>query len=207
MSNNESLSAILRSDVPTDVTAPEQLNPFTPENLRLDQAFNETLAVKKLLTVVPVRRPGAQDWIRVHPSPDYRQPVAVIDLRDDRETFVVTGRVASELVSEIISVTLHVCVNRQNVCFLWPIRLPDASGKDSAWWSSARDAADRATKSWIRVKADMSLGAYAVWEAADNLGEPTWPDLDFWQLVQIAFKNALIDSVDHPVVRRLRGYA
>jgi predicted DNA-binding transcriptional regulator AlpA len=39
-------------------------NPFDPAALRLDQSYADTVAVKKLLTTVPVRKPNRQDFVR-----------------------------------------------------------------------------------------------------------------------------------------------
>jgi hypothetical protein len=183
----------------------EELNPFAAENLRLSQAFAEQMPVKKLLTVVPVRKPAAQEWIRVHPDPEFHQNVAMIELREDREFFIVTRELVPELITECKSYTLYLAINRQGVAFLWPVRLPDPDGKDLAWWQSAREAADRAAKSWTRLQANMSLGAYDIWEPQSDLGEPEWPEPGFWDLVKIAFKKNLIGTLDHPVVKRLRG--
>ena len=47
-------------------------DPFRPENLRLSQSFNEMVGVKKILTTIPVRKPGAQDFVRVRPGPEWR---------------------------------------------------------------------------------------------------------------------------------------
>ena len=58
-------------------TAPD---PFDIPSLRLNPSFFETAGVKKLLTTVPVRKPGKQDFIRVHPEPEYRRDFAMIDL-------------------------------------------------------------------------------------------------------------------------------
>jgi len=82
-------------------TAPNttQLDPFAPENLRLSQSFNETAGVKKLLTTVPVRKPGPQDFVRVHPKPEYRENFPIIELKDEREEYIVTAAVVSELPS------------------------------------------------------------------------------------------------------------
>jgi hypothetical protein len=33
-------------------------DPFDPAALRLDQSFTDTVGVKKLLTTIPVRKPG-----------------------------------------------------------------------------------------------------------------------------------------------------
>jgi hypothetical protein len=60
---------------------------------------------------------------------------------------------------------------------------------------------------WLRLKANMSLGAYELFAAESAMSEPTWPDLPFQELVRIAFRDRLIDRVDHPVIKRLRGLA
>jgi hypothetical protein len=73
------------------------------------------------------------------------------------------------------------------------------------WWRSLRGAAEVATKSWVRVKANMNLGAYDIFQAENTLSDPEWPELDFWDLIKIAFRDHLIDRIDHPVIDRLRG--
>jgi hypothetical protein len=68
---------------PPKVLTTESLNdPFDLTRFRLDQSFTEMIGVKKLLTTVPVRKPGKQDFIRVHPDPNYRLDVALIVLKD-----------------------------------------------------------------------------------------------------------------------------
>ena len=44
-------------------------DPFDLAKLRVSQDFLETTNVKKLLTTVPIRKPNAQDFVRVHPCP------------------------------------------------------------------------------------------------------------------------------------------
>ena len=182
-------------------------DPFTPENLRLSQSFNEMVGVKKILTTVPVRKPGAQDFVRVRPGPEYRENFPIIDLKDDREEFVVTAALVPELLTEVVNKTLYLAINKQGTVFFWPVRLPTPDGKDLDWWRSGREAADRATRTWVRVRANMNLGAYEIYEAAATLSEPEWPDLSYWDLIKIAFKDHLIGDLDHPVIKRLRGLA
>jgi hypothetical protein len=62
-------------------------------------------------------------------------------------------------------------------------------------------------KRWVRVKANTSLGAYEIFEAASTLLDPVWPELTFNELVRIAFRGKLVDSLEHPVIKRLRGLA
>lgn len=73
------------------------------------------------------------------------------------------------------------------------------------WNRSALEAANIAQTHWVRVAANMSLGAYEVFEATGDLPEPEWPSQDFAELLRIAFKGKYIDSPDHAVLKRLRG--
>lgn len=181
------------------------LDPFAPENLRLKQSFAETIGVKKVISTIPVRKPSAQDFVRVHPSPEFRAAFPIIELKEEREDFIVAASLVSDLTAEIVCKTLHLAITRQGTLFFWPIRLPGPDGKDLDWWRSSREAAERATRCWIRVKANMNLGAYDIFEAASTLSEPEWPPLDFWPLIKIAFRDHLIENLDHPVIKRLRG--
>src|SRR3954469_25278011 len=99
-------------------------DPFDPVALRLDQAFAETVGVKKLLTTVPVRKPNRQDFVRVHPDPGFRlTPAAIIELKEDREVHLVTPAMAVELPGEFTAATLFTTINRQGVLHLWPVKL------------------------------------------------------------------------------------
>jgi hypothetical protein len=193
---------------PVDDQAGEQAapNPFDPERLRINLDFAEGIGVKKAIITIPVRKPNGQDFIRVHPQPAFRLPVAVIELRDDRETYLVLPDIARDIPGEYITVTMYACINRQGVVFLWPVRLPGADGRQLDWHRSAAEAAEMAMQRWVRVKANMSLGAYEVYEAAATIPDPVWPtDLTFMQMLTIAFKGRLVDNLGHPVLKRLRG--
>jgi hypothetical protein len=60
-------------------------------------------------------------------------------------------------------------------------------------------------KKWVRVTANMSLGAYEIFEAMGDLPEPVWPEHPLEEILTIAFRERLVDHPDHPVVQRLRG--
>ena len=89
-----------------------------------------------------------------------------------------------ELVSEstFSPRALITAVNRQGVLFIWPIRLPGSDGRLDEWSRSAMEAATLAAGKWVRVQANMSLGAYEVYEAAGQWAAPEWPDMPFQQL-------------------------
>ena len=181
-------------------------NPFDPAALRLDQSFADTVGVKKHLMTVPVRKPNRQDFVRVHPDPEYRlTPAAIIEVKEDREVYLVTPNMAQDLPGEFAAATLFTAINRQGVLHLWPVKLPGPDGKHNEWHRSAAEAAELAMKRWLRLTANMSLGAYEVFEATGDLPEPEWPDLPFPEILKIAFRDRIVDRADHPLVQRLRG--
>jgi hypothetical protein len=180
-------------------------DPFDLEFLRLDQSFLEGVGVKKVLNTVPTRKPNPQEFLPVHPSDKYRLPLAVIELRDDREIYLLPPPIAQQLPGEYVMTTLYLAINRQGVLFLWPVKLPGSDGKILVWRTSAVEAAELAMTRWIRVKANLSLGAYEIYEAAATIPDPTWPELTYQEILRIAFKDRYVDSLNHPVVKRLRG--
>jgi hypothetical protein len=181
-------------------------NPFDPDALRLDQSFTETAGVKKLLTTVPVRKPNRQDFVRVHPDPRYREsPVGIIELKEDRETYLVVKSMAEELQGEFAAATLFTAITRQRVLFIWPVKLPGPDGKHNEWHRTAQEAAELAMTRWVRMTSNMSLGAYETFEATGNWPEPAWPDSTFQEILRIAFHGRIVDTTDHPIVRRLKG--
>ncbi len=176
------------------------------ENLRLSQDFAETVGVKKRIITVPVQKPDRQWFVRVHPDEAYRLPTAVLEIKEDRETYLVNRPLWTDLAEEITKKILLTSINRQGVVFLWPIKLPDADGRYDHWNQSALEIATQiATKKWVRVVSNRSLNGYEPYEATANLSEPEWPKLNFQELLNIAFKGRFVESLDHPVVRRLRG--
>jgi hypothetical protein len=179
---------------------------FNLENLRLDQSFLET-SVKKLLLTVPVRRPSTQDFIRVHPDPAYRANLAIVELRDEREIYLLTPTIAKDLPGEFSMATIFTAVNRQGVCILWPVKLPMPDGKVNEWHRSAAEAAEIAMTRWVRVKPNMSLGAYEVIAAQGIVSDPVWPDVPFEELLKLGFRSYFVGSFDHPLVKRLTGRA
>jgi hypothetical protein len=185
---------------------------FDPANLRVNQNFIETAGVKKVVTSIPVRRPDRQTFFRIHPKDsagEWRDTFHIIDLKNDREEYIVAQKMVHELAAEWVLKQLRLGITMQGDLFLMPLRLAGADGRDMEWWSTLRDHCDRAETTWVRVMANQRIGAYDVWESIDPLPEPAWEEvlqgLQFWDLIKIAFKKYLIEDANHAVVKRLRG--
>jgi hypothetical protein len=178
---------------------------FNLDELRLSQDFAGHVGVKRALLTVPVRKPGRQDFVRVHPDPAYRIETEVLQFKDDREIFMVAPAIRHELLGELVPVVLFTTITRQGIVFLWPVRLPGPDGRHDAWNRSALEGAELAMGRWVRLASNRALGAYEIFEATGVLADPEWPAEDFNHIFGVAFKDHYIDSADHSAVRRLRG--
>lgn len=180
-------------------------NPFDPKALVLGQDYTETFQLKKCLTTVPVGKPPAHDFVRVHPAPDWRLTTGIVEIKEDREYWLIAPHMRGHLAAEIKPVTLYTTVNRQGVTRLLVVKLPGPDGKSNAWHESLNDAAQLAMTNWVRIQANMSLGAYECTVATGALGDPAWPTENFAEVLRVAFKEKFVDSTDHPLCKRLRG--
>lgn len=93
------------------------------------------------------------------------------------------------------------------VFFLSDIPLPDSDGKDNEYNRSRREAYETAKTKWVKIQVNKALGAYEILEAVSQLPEPVWPEkpASMLEAIEIAFKNNVIDSYDHPLLKKLRG--
>lgn len=183
------------------------LDPFDPANLRLSQDLQAGSKVRKLLTTVPVRKPAPEWFIRCRPGDEFQLDTIVIELKEKGEIYLVAPELLGSLESEVTCGPrrLVLAINRDGVPFLWPLKLPGPDGRSNSWNESALEAAKLALNSWVRVKSNMSLGAYEVFEAMSSLAHPQWPEESMADLLRIAFKDRYIDDYDHQVLKSLRG--
>lgn len=191
----------------TDATPAPQLNDEEfLASVRLDQSYAEaTLGVRRVLNTVPIRKPVRTDFFRVHP--EHMLDCSAIELKAERETYFVAPALAPLLAEFCEPVRLRLCVTRQGSVFIWATKLGRDDRRGDEWRKSAAEAAHLGEKRWIRVAADMHLGAYQAFEAVADLGEPKWPDEAWPTIVRIAFRDRYIDAEDHAVIRQLLGQA
>ena len=88
----------------------------------------------------------------------------------------------------------------------WPVRLPGQDGKIDTWNESALEIVRSHAGRWLRVQSNRESGSYDVIEPVSDFPAPEWP-ADPQAILKIAFRNRIITSADHPVVRQLRGAA
>lgn len=173
--------------------------------LRRSQQFDDLIGVKKLILTVPIRRPNSQHFIQVHPSEDWRVAVSLLEDVDNRELYLVAPEILPAITEELKRMILFTTINRQGDISLWPVKIDKDSSKPNRWNQSALDVARLAMTTWIRIKSNMTLGAYEAYPATVELPEPEWPDITFDLVIEKAFKDRKITELDHPLVKKIRG--
>jgi hypothetical protein len=175
------------------------------EDHRISQDFESNIRVKKAIISIPVRRPGKQEFFRVHPKDDMSFKTYALKVDADNEFYVVKPDLLSEVADCIIPVVLFTTINTSESMTLWPVKLPGSDGKMNSWNQSAVEIAAIAKEKWVRLTSNRSIGAYEPLFPVDPLEDPEWPDMNFQEIFRIAFKNHYIDSPEHPVLKNLKG--
>jgi hypothetical protein len=175
--------------------------------LRLSPDAAAVAGTTEILSHVPVRKPSRHEFFRTRPDAESWFDTGVFEDKEEHETFFVTPRMREALVGEIKPVLLVPTITRQGVLLLWPLKLPVEGQRHNAWTETAREAAELAKTRWVRLASDMLLRGNRIYQAEGELSDPIWPDKPLPELMRIAFKDRIVDTENHPVVRRLRGLA
>jgi len=161
------------SDIPVEESSPngsgptekseEICDPFDIRRLR--SASLENIAVEKVTLTVPVRRPGRNEFFRVHPDPNMTVDWVVLERDDeiDGEIYWVTEEFRADLLDELKQVRIFTCINKRGTEFLWPAKLPGSDNRlGRRWHESALEIAEQAKRLWVKMAGKRDLGAYDV---------------------------------------------
>jgi hypothetical protein len=182
--------------------------PINLEDFRINQDFAAHLQVRKTVVTVPVQKPDRQTWVYIHPDPTFRMSVGVLDDRENRRTYVVTPQILPEVIGDLIPKMLVAYATKQSTVALWPIRLPDESGRLDTYNESALTIVSAHAGRWVRIYSNQQSRAYDVLESpVVEIPTPQWPTGGFEFLFATAFRGRIIDNINHPYLKMLRGEA
>jgi hypothetical protein len=177
--------------------------------LRLSYGEGILAQAKEHVSRVPVEKPSRQDFWRAHPDDGMTLITSAFENKEAREFYVIAPQMTASMLAldAVTPVKLVPTINRQGVLRLLPAKLPnDASGSlGSSWQDTLLVAIERAKTRWVRISADMALGGYRIYEAQGKLSDPTWPEMSLNEMLQVGFKDRIIDNEDHPIFNRLLG--
>lgn len=187
--------------------ANEPNDPFDPMSLRA--TGDSGIRFEKPLHTVPLRRPPKQQYFRVCPDEGFSDDWwGIADEQDKGEIYIVAPACCELVANQVHLYRLFTCITTDGTIYIWPVKLPGDGDntKSRAWSESALEIAEEAKQLWVgQVIGNMHLGAYDRIIAHGDLGEPKWPGKTFEQLLGIAFKDRVITTADHPMIRKLNG--
>lgn len=211
--NNEQVNADPKVKTVSGQTSQEERNPKNApvdefsdlSSLRMSQEFAGALGVEKLMSKVSVGKPEKQEYFQIHSDPPYRLETAAIQLKTKGETYLVARPLWTELGPEIQRIMLFTGITRQQRLFIWPIILPGPDGKHHEAHQVQLSTAQAAMGTWMRLAWNAETRSYDVFKAGAELTPPKWPNKPFEEILRVAFKDRFIKSLDHPVLKELRG--
>ena len=100
---------------------------FDPTRLRLAQSFAAGAATRT--SPITARKPDPHNWFMAHPDPAYHFMTMVLDIKAERETYLVEPGLREELGRELTPKVIVPCITRQSNIFLWSVSLPGSTGR------------------------------------------------------------------------------
>jgi len=172
----------------------------------------EEIAYANVLTAVPVKKPHRDDFFRVHPDPSYTLTARMLQVKDaqERERLYLLSEdllpTLGEHEGNIKVKKLFTCVTSHEVTFLWPANTPNLNNElGRSWAVSGLKIAEEAKNTWVRMSGKPGISAYVYTKAQGDLGEPKWLDMTFQELLDIAFEETYVDTMDHQAIKTLTG--
>ena len=160
-------------ELPTPAAPVRDPDPFDPAALRLAPDF-EAVGVKRVIVAVPVRKPGKQEFVRVHPDEDYRLETGLIELEEERETYLVHPRPARGAGGR--DDASSGCTSRSRGrarCSSGRCRCPAPTAGATRGTRAPRRRRCSRREHWVRLKANMAAGTYDIDAAARRCRSPS----------------------------------
>lgn len=160
---------------------------------------------KRTQATFPLQKPPKNKFVRVHPSPDYRMSglLTLTDTDTGQVMYVSPDLELPEFIETQTRVTdLYAGQMSDGSFFLWPVHR-----SETTWFRAAKQAVKVAQSMWVAVVARRSANTYDLIEPEDAIPEPDWSSLpSFTEMVESAFDGHMITHLDHPFLRKLRGF-
>lgn len=185
------------------VTAKPQIN-F--EQVKAKGVRQESLASEPEITVIPIRQPRGDEFFRTDPRETMTMALNILTLKDEQEEYLIYEDVLDAIGFETMvkKKTAFVLYTMTNIPFIATIPLPDEQGKLNQWHKSALLTIEKAKTHWIRRQADKLNSQYTTQQAKPGIcPELKLTDLTMEEVIEQAFRDFIIDRIDHPVLTRL----
>jgi hypothetical protein len=162
-------------------------------------------AGERVQATYPLQKPPKSKFVRVHPSPEYRMNgvLTLTDTDTGEIKYVSPDLELPDFIETQTRVTdLYAAQMSDGSFFIWPLHRSETS-----WFKAAKAAIRMAKDKWVAVVARRAANTYDLIAPEDEIPEPNWSELPpFAEMVEAAFEDHMITDLDHPFLRKLRGF-
>jgi len=158
--------------------------------------------IRKNKFALPVHQPSDGEIIRTDPK-NVRRAVGLPIIKDavTGESYLVSHdlifRTAGEFVPRYGWMSLPLAASIDGSLFIWPF------SNTSDGLESMQTATEEASDGWGRIGVDKNSNMRFVKVRQRTFREPIWPNLNQWEIADMFFGLRIIESLDHPVHRRM----
>lgn len=208
--SEQSQDVSIASPISAEKISTASVNPssskFDPKNYRQAQNVRmeeQAVLTRKVQTIIPVRKPSKKQFVSVHPSPDFRaENLPTIEDEATGEIYLLAADLEFpvDIENKVDFLNLAAAITTDGSLFLWHYK-----NSTNSWSDSARIAVREASRRWVRVIPDKSSNGYMLETPMVAPAAPTWPALSFTEMLETAFGSRYIDSLNHPLMKKLRG--
>lgn len=192
-------------DISEDSPSSGILTPESILQMRLPASELDAAEVKVVRSRFTIGKPPKDQFFRVHPGEDYWLPFGLLEVERTSAFYLVPpGSVRNWMIEDDIKsffdCVMCLTVTRHGEPRIWPLKQTE-----NLWHESARDIAEMAKKEWVKLISDQGAGYYVAGTPTNQSKEPVWPEESFAEILVKTFSGRIIDSLDHEVIKELRG--
>jgi hypothetical protein len=189
---------------PSNITPAD---PFDPMNLGISTDYAAAINAQTSAKPFELRKPNDQEFFRTSPRENHHLPVvSITDKQEMGRVYIVSGALREAVMAEfpraVRATDLVLTQILAGASLVWPV--PRAEDRGGKWHSSQRAACDQGKTRWTNMAAGRGL--YEI-TTVNNQKEVDWDQFPpFREIIrQAAGEGRLIDSLDHSLLKKLRG--
>jgi hypothetical protein len=197
------------ADAPASIAKPAPVtvgNPAAAASLAIDQShMEEFTSAEERSADVRFDKPPKGVFFTVRPETTKpwqdRAFVFLLEM-EGRDSYIVARDIANQKKDEdvIRPVLIVRYVTMAGEEGLWPLKLDRPDAKKSRWNTSALNVLEEADSGkWVRMVSAKGHYRYQVSKRTFEQVPPRFSSRSFWDLVNIARKDRIIESLDHEI--------
>ena len=191
---------------PAYSTKPAPVDPFDPMNLGISTDYAAAINAKASTKPFELRAPNDQEFFRTSPRENHHLVVgSIADKQDMGKVYIVSGVLLEEVKLKfpkaVRAVELVLTQILVGASLVWPV--PLAEDRGGKWNSTQRAACAQGKTRWTNKTSGR--GEYDILPV-DNPKVVDWDSFPpFRDILRQAASERLIDSLEHPLLKKLRG--